>query len=237
MKGILIALALILMTTLVPTTAYCIGIGLTDTFQDGTTDNWFAGGLGPPAQIPPTPPQNVATGGPAGAGDKFLKITADSPTPNTPGSRIVALNLMQWSGNYLASGVSAIEMDLKNLGNTALTIRLQFEDPLGGPPADEAVTTFGQFLPVGSDWTHVVFQITPSNLTTIFGSATAALGNTTALRIIDSPTPTEAVSIVGTLGVDNITARSVPEPNTILLTAIGLVALACGYRQRSASAL
>jgi len=236
MKGILIALALILITTLVPTTAYCIGIGLTDTFQDGTTNNWFAGGLGL-GVFPPTPPQNVATGGPAGAGDRFLKITADSPTPDTPGSRIVALNVMQWSGNYLASGVSEIAMDLKNLGNTDLTIRLLFENPQGAPPTDEAVTTFGQFLPVGSDWTHVVFQISPSTLTPILGSATTVLSNTTLLRIIDSPTPTDAVSILGTLGVDNITASSVPEPNTLLLSAIGLVALACVYRQRRASTL
>jgi hypothetical protein len=147
----------------------------------------------------------------------------------------VAINLMQWSGNYLASGVSAIQMDLKNLGNTDLTIRLLFEDPQGAPPADEAVTTFGQFLPVGSDWTHVVFQVSPSSLTAILGSATTVLSNTTLLRIIDSPTPTDAVSILGTLGVDNITA--VPEPNTLLLSAIGLVALACVYRQRRASAL
>jgi hypothetical protein len=133
--------------------------------------------------------------------------------------------------------VSAIEMDLKNLGNTGLTIRLLFEDPLGAPPADVAVTTFGQFLPVGSDWTHVVFQVSPSQMTPLLGNATTALSNTTLLRIIDSPTPTDAVSILGTLGVDNITARSVPEPNTILLTAIGVVALAYGYRQRRVSAL
>jgi len=235
MKGILTALALILITALIPTNAYCASIGLTDTFQDGTTNNWFAGGLGPPAQIPPTPPQNVATGGPAGAGDKFLKITADRPAG--PGSRIVALNLIQWSGNYLAAGVSAIEMDLKNLGNTDLTIRLLFEDPLGGPPVDQAVTTFGQFLPVGTDWTHVVFLISPSNLTPIFGNPSTALSNTTLFRIIDSPTPTDAVTILGALGVDNISAKSVPEPDTVLLSAVGLVALAYGYRRRRASAL
>ena len=236
MKGILIALALILMTTLDPTTAYSIGIGLTDTFQDGTTNNWFAGGLGL-GVFPPTPPQNVATGGPAGAGDRFLKITADSPTPDTAGSRIVALNGMQWSGNYLASGVTEIAMDLKNLGNTDLTIRLLFEDPQGAPPADEAVTTFGQFLPVGTDWTHVVFLISPSNLTPIFGNPSTALSNTTLFRIIDSPTPTDAVTILGALGVDNISAKSVPEPDTVLLSAVGLVALAYGYRRRRASAL
>ena len=48
--------------------AHALLIGQVDTFQDLTTDHWFAGGLGPPGQVPPVPPQVVATGGPAGAG-------------------------------------------------------------------------------------------------------------------------------------------------------------------------
>jgi hypothetical protein len=103
------------------------------------------------------------------------------------------------------------------------------------PPVDEAVTTFGAFLPVGSDWTHVVFGISPAYLTTLLGNANTLLSNTTLLRIIDSPTPDDAVTILGTLGVDNITASTVPEPATLLLTATGLVALGARYRRRRAN--
>jgi hypothetical protein len=217
-----------LFTIVIATNSFGATIGPLDTFQDGTTDGWFAGGLGFGA-IPLVPPHVVATGGPAGAGDQFLQI-ASSGILNDPGSRLVAMNSSQWSGNYLTSGLTAIAMDLKNFGNSDLTIRLLFEDPLGGPPADIAVTTFGAFLPVGSAWTHVVFALSPASLTPLMGSATTALSNTTLLRIIDSPTPSEAVTIAGVLGVDNIAA--VPEPASALLMATGLLSFGAFYWRR-----
>jgi hypothetical protein len=175
----------------------------------------------------------VPTGGPEGAGDQFLRITSNG-VAGTPGSRLVALNAAQWAGDYLAAGITTIEMDLKNLGNTELTIRLLFEDPIPGPPTNEGVTTFGAVLPVGGDWTHVAFSISPGDLTMLLGSANAVLSNTTVLRIIDSPTPTEAITIAGQVGVDNIEAAAVPEPATLLLTSTGVVALAARYRKRRA---
>jgi hypothetical protein len=51
-------------------------------------------------------------------------------------------------------------------------------------------------------------------MTLLFGNINTLLANTTLVRIIDSPTPTDAVSIAGVLGVDNIAA--VPEPATLL---------------------
>ena len=110
-------------------------VGQIDTFQDGTRDGWFAGGLGL-GQVPPIPPQVVANGGPAGTGDQYLQITAVGG--NGAGSRLVAINLTQWAGDYLTSGISGIAMDLRNFANTDLTIRLLFEDPKGGPPVDQA---------------------------------------------------------------------------------------------------
>src|SRR5947209_3793134 len=194
-----------------------------DTFQDGTTDGWFAGGLGT-GQTPPVPPTVIANGGPAGAGDQFLQITGLGGSG--AGSRIVAINGSQWAGNYLGSGINAIAMDLNNLGNSILTIRLLFEDPMMAPPVDEAVTTFGITLPVGSGWTHVVFPISPASMTVISGDVNTLLGNTTLLRIIDSPTPTDAVTISGVLGVDNI-ASVAPEPAMFMpvLGALGLLFL------------
>jgi len=139
----------------------------------------------------------------------------------------VAINTSQWAGNYIAAGVSSILMDLNNIGNTDLTIRLLFEDPMGGPPADEAVTNFGAFLPAGSGWMHFVFPISPPSLTVVTGSATAALTNATLMRIINAPDPGDAISAVGVLGVDNITAvGAVPEPSTVLVVVAGLGCLA-----------
>src|SRR3712207_4557029 len=44
-----------------------VTLGQVDTFQDGSTMNWQEGGNSP------NPPTNVASGGPAGAGDRYLE--------------------------------------------------------------------------------------------------------------------------------------------------------------------
>jgi len=214
-----IRVGLIVILAVVSLTPFASGgiIGQIDTFQDGTTDGWFAGGLGL-GMVPPIPPQVVANGGPMGIGDRYLQITGLGG--DGAGSRIVAINAAQWTGNYLSSGISGIGMDLKNFGSTALTIRLLFEDPMMAPPNDEAVTTLGISLPVGSGWTHAFYPISPSSMTVVMGDVNTLLSNTTLLRIIHSPTPGDAVSVVGVLGVDNIS--TVPEPAT-WLTAIGFL--------------
>jgi PEP-CTERM motif-containing protein len=203
-------------------------LGQTDTFQNLTTDNWFAGGLGT-GSVPPVPPHVVATGGPAGAGDAFLQITAGGG--DGPGSKLVAINAAQWAGNYLTAGISGIAMDLKNLGATPLDIRLLVEDPMMAPPLDEAVSTVGFVLPAGSGWQRAFFPLSPTSFTAVMGSVNAALGHATLLRIIHSTTAGDAEAVVGALGVDNITA--VPEPSTLLLLAAGLGAIAVGRKKRA----
>jgi hypothetical protein len=203
-------------------------IGQIDTFQNGTTDGWFAGGLGM-GSVPAIPPQVVANGGPQGTGDRYLQVTGIGG--NGPGSKIAAINMTQWAGNYLTPGISGIAMDLKNFGSTDLTIRLLFEDPMLGPPLDQAVTTFGAFLPAGGGWTHAFFAIAPGSMTVLSGSVTTLLSNTTLIRIIDSPTPTDAVSIVGVLGIDNINA--VPEPSSWAMVIGSLACLAARRRRAS----
>ena len=48
------------------------------------------------------------------------------------------------------NGVHAIAMDLRNLGASTLTIRLEFENPFAG--GDAAKTNAGFTLPAGGDW-------------------------------------------------------------------------------------
>jgi hypothetical protein len=213
----------------IPATAGAVVVGQIDTFQDGI-DNWFAGGLGS-GQVPLIPPEVAPTGGPGGAGDAFLQITGLGV--NGPGSKITAINGTQWAGNYLAAGVTSIAVDLLNLGATDLTVRLQLEDAMGGPPVDEAVTTFGAVLPVGSDWTHVVFPISAADLTIIHGSAATLLSQVTFLRIIQNPIRDESAPVRGVLGVDNISALAVSEPSSMVLALTGLLALSiAGWRGR-----
>src|SRR5690606_11664924 len=121
-------------------------IGQVDTFQSLTTEGWFAGGA--MGSSPPVPPFVMDTGGPAGDGDAFLVITSFGGA--LPGGRLVAMNGTQWAGDYLASGIDAISMDVLNMGQTDLVLRLVFENPQGGAPTDLAVSTLGISLPAGS---------------------------------------------------------------------------------------
>ena len=210
--------------------AHAVSAGEFDTFSAGI-EGWFAGG-GPLGQVPSPAPSVVSTGGPAGAGDSFMLITANGSA--AAGGRLVAMNAAQWGGGYAAAGITSIGMDLRNLGTSDLTIRLYLEDPIPGPPLNEAVTSFSVFLPAGGAWTHAVFPIAPGDLTVLQGSATTLLSNATVLRIFNGVVPDfppERVS--GLLGVDNI--QAIPEPETLALMAGGLLFVAARVRRRGFS--
>jgi hypothetical protein len=181
-------------------------------------------------------------GGPAGAADNFLRLTALGGTG--PGARLSVLNLSQWTGNYIAAGINSIAMDLVNLGNTDLSLRLAFEDPISGPPANIAFSQTAIFLPAGGGWTHAVFPIGISDLQAGLGDIGTALMNTTAIRLYHSPAanfpnpilPIE--SIVAVLGVDNVQAggRTVPERGSTAILLLSAL-LSAGYIKRRAKAL
>jgi hypothetical protein len=220
MKIRMISLIALLAT---PLAGFANPIGLqTDSFQNGTLSGWFAGGLGT-GQVPPVPPTIVPTGGPGGAGDQYMRITAYGG--QGPGSRLVAINGAQWAGDY--TGIPLIGMDLINLGPSDLQIRLLFEDPSGGPPVDQAISTVPFLLVSGSGWQHALFPIAPGDLTALSGSPALALSQATLLRIVHASTPAGADPIAGTLGVDNIssTVTAVPEPATMTMLGAGLLLL------------
>ena len=81
-----------------------------DDFQDGTTQGWTTGGANP------NPPTWVSDGGPEGVGDGFLRVEGNGSSG--AGGNLVAFNSAQWTGDYLAAGVTAIRADLRNLGRT-----------------------------------------------------------------------------------------------------------------------
>lgn len=220
---------------LAPTVARAqVVVGQTDTFEDGTTQNW-AVGIGPGGGGHPEPPTNITTGGPGGVDDNFLRLTAVGG--QGPGSRLSTINLLaQWSGDYVAAGVTGIRMDVNNLGASELSLRLLFEDPVPGPPANVAISTDAVVVPSGTGWISVFFPIAPGSLTALQGTVEAALTNTTALRLYHSPTPVNpGPALTTVLGVDNITAlgnaSGAPEPASALL--LGVVGLSFALRRRS----
>lgn len=186
---------------LVATAASALTFGQIDTFEDGTTANWVVGVIG---GVHPAPPQNVADGGPDGAGDNYLRLTSFGG--NGPGSHLTVVNLTQWAGDYLGASINLITMHLINLGNTDLSIRLRFADPAGGPPNNVAITDSVQ-LPAGSGWQLVSFHVAPADLIALLGDTTLLLGATTELRIFHGEAPAfPGEPIAAQLGVDNILA-------------------------------
>ncbi|MBT9500254.1 MAG: PQQ-dependent sugar dehydrogenase [Burkholderiaceae bacterium] len=192
--------------------ASAVTLGMTDTFQDGSTEGWSSGAANP------NPPFVAVSGGPGGAGDMFLQLAATG-NPGA-GGKLVAFSGAQWAGDYLAGGVTAIAMDLNNMGATDLSLRLWVAAP-------DVMSEQPVLLKAGSGWTHVLFQLTPDALT---GAAALALSNVSQLRLFHS---TDALfpgqNIATQLGVDNISA--VPEPQTWALLGAGL-ALIAGLRMR-----
>jgi hypothetical protein len=207
-------------------------IGQVDTFEDGTTQGWTVNLLGMGGH--PTPPSNQ-TGGQGGADDNYLLL--QSLGGSGGGSKLSAANLdARWTGDYVATGVTAISMDVRNFGQADLFLRFGFEDPIPGPPANIAFTD-AVFVPAGAGWMHIQFLVGPAHLTALIGTVEQALTNTTVVRLYHSdapnfPNPGQSVpSVVALLGVDNITAtQAVPEPSTLAL--LGLATASVVARRR-----
>ncbi len=209
---------------------HAVTVGLVDDFEDGSVAGWRVNLLNLGAH--PAPPQNMATGGPGGAGDNFLQLTSIGGTG--AGSRLAAANTAQWAGDYLAEGVAGITMDVNNFSETDLYLRLYFENPMGGAPTDAAFSADPIFVPSGSGWMKISFAIDAAALTLQTGSLDTLLMNVTALRIFHSEGdgfPGEM--IVANLGIDNIAAigtSTVPLPAAAPLFAFGLALFA--WRRR-----
>jgi hypothetical protein len=226
--GYVIGLFVLLAMALRPSGAAAIPVTIDD-FEDDTTMGWFVPDPGHPA-----PPSNISTGGPAGAGDNYLELTATG-TPG-PGGRLSVLN-DGWAGDYIAAGLTAIAMDVRNFGPADVTLRLLFEDFAGpGPPVNLVTTLTDVVVPAGSGWVHVVFDLSASNLTALIGTVPGALSSVDVLRIFhnpdaDFPGPPFGPPRVNTVvGVDNIEA--VPEPTAVVLLVGGLSAALVRRRNR-----
>jgi hypothetical protein len=224
-----VALALLLAAVVPSGGRADILFGQTDAFQDGTTQSWTNG-------APAPDPINVPNGGPAGAGDHYLQVTA---TGSGAGGRLTVFNRNQWHGNFLAAGVSAVEMDLKNFGTTPLEMRLALKAGVGAGAAGYATTT-PFLLPVDGQWHHATFVLDAAHLTQLNSTTLTLptlLSNVAEFRVLNSTSPAlNGDFIVGQFGVDDVHATAaVPAPGglVLLLTGGGLLA-ACARRRRPA---
>jgi hypothetical protein len=197
--------------------ALAITIGTTDTFT-GSLDNWQKG-ISNPTYL-----SVVAGGGPAGAGDSYLQSVADG---GGSFGKLTVFNQNQWDSDYLTDGVTSIRMNLLNSGTGPLQVRLGLRNSGGAG----YISTNPFVLGTGSGWQTADFPVTEAALTPVGnpGSFSSFLSSGFALRILHATSTANlnGSTVVGTLGVDNVTA--VPEPSAVVLaglSGIGLVAAA-----------
>ena len=152
-------------------------------------------------------PANVPGGGPAGVGDPYLKLVASGI--GGPGGKLVGIAPDQWFGDYIAAGITAIEMDVINLGSTDVNLRLYFSGVGGSGSSATGIT-----LASGSGWTHVSFSTLPSAIAPAPAvQAADVLSNVSELRLFHSAAASfPGPNIAAQIGIDNVTA--VPEPGT-----------------------
>ena len=223
--------AAIVATAAMVSPAGAVSLGEIDTFS-GSIEQWFAGG-GPGGAIPDNSPRLESSGGPGGARDFHLRIKSVGSSGR--GSKLVAMNASQWAGDYLAAGITAIEMDVNNFGPEDVLLRLLFEDLFEDltTPLHMATTTTGVMVPANSGWRHVRIGISPGELTAITGTITAALSSTTVLRLLHNSTATFPPDAISTeLGVDNITAVPEPAAVTSMLAGLAFIGVLAWLRRR-----
>jgi hypothetical protein len=208
-------LAVVLVSELVAAPALAITLGQVDTFQGGLLAGWGGG----------SSPTNVPGGGPGGAGDRYLEVSASN-------FHLGARNQAQWTGDYLAAGVDEIAFDLNNFGPDPLALRVNIFGPGG-----TFTSTNETVLAAGSGWVTASFSLTEAELTRTQGTGTLdqTLVAVSILLLRHDPDPAsppaEENLVTATLGIDNVTA--LPEPGMPLLLAAALPTLAALARVRS----
>jgi hypothetical protein len=215
--GAMRATAALAVITLFAGTSRAVVGGQVDNFEGGTVSNWQNGPhLGAAT--------NISTGGPAGAGDNFVRISSSGVSGS--GGKLVVFNHDQWAGDYLQQQITAIRMDVNNLGSEDLTLRLIFADSAIPTTAKSLGTVDGVLLQDGSGWQTISFPITDANLD---GTDTFAnlMSHVVQLNLVHAPdgmiTSRQASpDVAAILGFDNVTAVVVPEPGAVGAAAVAL---------------
>lgn len=170
-----------------------------DDFNGGSVLGWAEGG--------PSPNPPVINVGGSSDGSDYLRNT--STGTGQEGSRMIMFNSSQWSGNYANGPVRQITLEMANFGANALSMRWAIQGANGA----RWVSASANFVPANGSWASYVFELNEISMVRISGSGSlvdAAL-NVTSTRLLHSSVPSwEGGSIAGDLGVDDITASTLP---------------------------
>lgn len=200
-KRILFAAALVAGAAFAPAQ---IVFGQADNFPGGEVHGW----VGSPE---PYGPMNIANGGPLGTGDAYCQV--DSIGGFGPGSRLAMYNQNQWSGNWSLEGVRVVRADMKVLAGGSLLVR----PVIFGLEGTRYTSTNAYSASLANDgaWHRVNFFLTQPGLTQVIGTETYAevIGGVTQFMIRHQTGAPSAngTAVVGTWGIDNITATDTAE--------------------------
>lgn len=170
--------------------------GQVDDFEDDTVQGWVVGAGSS------NPPVNIATGGPNGAGDNFLRYI--STGTGGPDSKMIVFNQAQWTGDFTAAGVVAVEFDVKVETNN-LNLRVAFD---GG--GGRFCTSTPIVVTAGSGWNHVVIPISTTDFTAVGGTDIVdTLADVNTMRILSNTSASwVGQTIAATMELDNIEAAT-----------------------------
>lgn len=183
----------------IPFSVFAIVPTQSDDFEDGTLQGWRTGAPNP------NPPMNIASGGPNGADDNFLQVTANGSSG--AGSKLVVMNSAQWTGNFTLAGIQFVSLQVKNFSTHTLSLRIA----VMGPGGDFWSAIPAMIAPL-SDWQQVLFSLQPSDLTG-GSNISSTLSAVNTIRILHSVAGDNSGDpISAQIGLDNITAATLPIP-------------------------
>ncbi|WP_339752172.1 T9SS type A sorting domain-containing protein [uncultured Winogradskyella sp.] len=175
-----------------------------DNFEDGTTQNWGESG------VSAAPVENVATDGPDGVDDNYLRDYTTGISGGS-GSRLIIRNIgNQWSGNFTIAGVESVSLDVRAL-NRDVNVRISITGP-GGKFSSSA----NILVTAGNGWNQITIPISAADMSSVSdgndgGPAgtdiAATLAAVSEFRILSSSSPSWRGEITDAeLHMDNITA-------------------------------
>lgn len=171
-----------------------------DDFQAGVA-GWTGGTFGGQTIT------RVTAGGPAGAGDAFLRLQVASSNLATHNS------LSAWTGDYASTGAAAVSVDLRNeTGSDPLAMRLV----LFGPNSTSVRWTSASPVDVPADgvWRRYEFSLAEAALSLVQGNANYNALMDGVFRVMLRHDPGAASSggagVSATLGVDNVQLQGAP---------------------------
>lgn len=175
-----------------------------DDFEGFTTANWTKVGT-------VLPNQNIATGGPQGVDDNFLRV--QSPADGA----LLTFNNAQWIGNYYQSNgpnkITYIAMDVRNSGSNIIFLRLSFRYNVSTSQSERWSTINPIAVLPGAGWQTINFPIDAASVVRFSGlnGYATTFNNVQEVRILHNDAPSwESDPIEAILDIDNIRARNTP---------------------------